>query len=132
MFLAGLEKDQKDAFLGLAHTLIVADGVLEARELSTMEQYRQEMNPSTDAGEKRYGVEQATAVFKTSSMAIKKQIMFELVALAYADKDFAEAENMLIEKFREELNLDKSFLEDCKKYVGELTDLYERIGRLVS
>lgn len=131
MFLANLERNQKNAFLGLAHALIAADGVLEARELSTMEQYRQEMNLHLAAGEEFCGTEQAIAVFNAASLTVKKRIMFELVALSYADQNFAEAENVLIEKIQTDLGLDRDFLETSKTYVTELMDLYGRISRLV-
>lgn len=132
MFLAGLEREQKKAFLGLAHALIAADGVLENHELSTIEQYKVEMNLCTMEDEAEYGVEQAITLFGTASIAVKKQIVFELVALACVDKDFADAENVLIEKIQAGLDLNDEFLKNCKAYIEELTDLYERIGKLVS
>ena len=44
MFLANLTGNQKKAFLSLARKLIEADGLLQKDELSTLEQYKREMN----------------------------------------------------------------------------------------
>lgn len=131
MFLAALKKEQKRAFLGLAQKLIAADGTLCQSEITTMKQYRVEMNLRTAREEREYDMEQALEVFKNTTTTVKKQIMFELVALACVDKDFSDPENTLIEKILSCLDLDGAFLENCKANVKELIELYEKIGKLV-
>lgn len=132
MFLVNLAEKQKSAFLDLARALIAADGVLSNDEASMMEQYKLEMALSTDFEESQGQVEQAVDVFKTASTAVKKQVVFELVALACADNDYADEEKCILNKIVVSLGLETAFIEECRVYVGELTDLYSRIGKLVS
>lgn len=132
MFLANLTDDQKNAFLGLAQTLVSVDGVVSDDETSMLEQYKQEMSLSTSTSIPQQEIEQSIEVFKTAFPSIKKQIVFELVALACADNDYADTEHRLLNEIGISLDLDAAFLGECKAYVRELTALYERIGKLVS
>lgn len=132
MFLTNLAEKQKIAFLDLARALIAADGVLSDEEVSMMEQYKLEMALVTNLEEPQGQVEQAVDVFKTASTAVKKKVIFELVALACADNDYADEENRFLKEIVVSLDLEPVFIEESRKYVGELTDLYDRIGKLVS
>lgn len=130
MFLANLPEEQKKAFLSLAQAMISADGVLNEDETEMMEQYRKEM--ALPAGEtEAQPVESVMAAFKGASAGVKKQIVFELLALAYVDNDYAEQEKRMLEKVVREFDLDGKFLDKCKPCVVELVDLYERIEQLV-
>lgn len=131
MFLVNLTDEQKNAFLSLAQTLISADGVVSDDETSMLEQYKQEMSLPASSTILQQGIEQSIEVFKSSFPTIKKQIVFELVALACADSDYADAEHRLLSEIEVSLDLDATFLGECKAYVRELTALYERIGKLV-
>lgn len=132
MFLANLAGEQKTAFLDLARALIAADGVLSDNEISMMEQYKLEMALTTTSEESQGQVEQAVDVFKPTPAVVKKQVVFELVALAFADNDYADEEDRLLSEITVSWGLDAAFLDECRVYVKELTDLYQRIGRLVS
>lgn len=131
MFLADLTEPQKMAFLHLAYGLIAVDGVLRQDEIAMMEQYKREMAMMIPMDGIQGETEQALAVFETAPVTKKKQIVFELVALACADKDYADLENVLIKKISDALGLNPDFIEKCRAYVMELNGLYERIGRLV-
>ena len=131
MFLANLTGEQKAAFLVLAQTLIAADDVLSDDEVSMMEQYKQEMAFPASMNVPRQSVEQCTEVFKAGAKVTKKQIIFELVALACADNDYADEEHHFLGAVSTALGLDAAFLGECRAYVRELTALYERIGKLI-
>jgi len=132
MFLANLTNEQKPAFLSLAQAIVAADGVLSRDEASMMEQYRQEMAFPVSAEEQSQSFEVSTEVFKTAPLTVKKQIVFELVALACTDNDYADEERRLLGEIGAALDLDMAFFGECRAYVRELTALYERIGALVS
>lgn len=132
MFLANLTDEQKGAFLNLAQTLISADGVVSDDETSMLEQYKQEMSLPASTTIPHWGIDQCIEVFKIASPMIKKQIVFELVALACADNNYAREERHFLEDAGTALELDVYFLGECRAYVRELTALYERIGKLVS
>lgn len=132
MFLATLNETQKLAYLDLSYNLIAADGMLSDDEMTMMEQYKQEMNISVPLTELSNNTDRAIAVFQGTSSTVKKQILFELVGLAYADNNYAEEERIFLEKSCAAWGLNLDDLELCKAYVTELMDLYGEIGRFVS
>lgn len=132
MFLANLTEKQKPAFLELARALIAADGVLSSDEVSMMEQYKLEMVLTSGSEELQERAGQAVDAFTTASVTVKKQVVFELVALACADNDYASEEDRLLNEIAISFGLEAAFIDECRVYVGELTDLYSRIGKLVS
>lgn len=132
MFLATLTEKQKIAYLDLSCSLIAADGTLSGDEMVMIEQYKQEMNISVPLAELSGDVDGAIAVFQSASAAVKKQILFELTGLAYADNEYAEEEGVFLEKSCTAWGLDLSDLGLCRTYVTELMDLYGKIGHFIS
>ena len=130
MFLSNLSEQQKPAFLSLAQALITADGVLSKDETAMMEQYRQEMGLSADVP--MPAETESIYTFQAAPPSVKKQIIFELVALACADNDYADEERGLLGKLCGVWGLDTTFLDDCDPCIRELTAVYERIAKLVS
>lgn len=131
MFLAGLTDRQKTAFLNLAQKLVVADSILNEDELSMMEQYKQEMNLDVSLDECQEEAKQSMAVFQTASLQLKKKIVFELVGLACADRDYADSEAELVKEIGESFGLDTVFLEACKRHIEKLMGVYQEIGVLI-
>lgn len=131
MFLAGLNDNQKDAFMTLAYKLIAVDGVLDEGELDMMVQYKLEMNLPPDYDETQGELETAIVTLASESDTIKKQILFELVGLACAGDDYENEEYTLIEQIRTAFGLRADFPGKCEVYISELTKLYEKIGTLV-
>lgn len=132
MFLANLAKDQKLAFLNLAHALIAADGLLSREEVSLMKQYEQEMKLSIESEKLEMKQEQAICVFKVAPVAIRKQVIFELVALACVDNEYAVKEDCLLNEFIVSLDIDATFLDECRTYINKLADIYKQVNMLVS
>ena len=132
MFLANLSDNQKKSFLSLARKLIEADGLLQKDELSTLEQYKREMNLPADhtGGEETW--EESISVFQAEPTSVKKQIAFELLALACSDREYAKEEELLLEKLRTSLELEEDFFMQGRAYLRELVSLYDKIGALVS
>lgn len=130
MFLSNLSEHQKPAFLSLAQSLISADGVLSKDETAMMEQYRQEMGLPVNVP--MPAETESVYAFQDAPPSVKKQIVFELVALACADNDYADEERGLLSKLCGAWGLDAAFLDDCGPCVRELTAVYERIAKLVS
>lgn len=132
MFLANLTGDQKRSFLSLAQKLIEADGLLQKDELSTLEQYKREMGAAPDSVAKEETLEESISVFQAGSKAVKKQVAFELLALACSDREYAKEEELLLEKIRASLDLEEDFFMQSRAYLRELISLYDKIGALVS
>jgi len=131
MFLANLEEEQKKSFLILAQAMVWADGVLQEEEISMMNQYQQEMGLPISTEIRQEPTEQALETFQHTTVSVKKQILIELMALAYSDNEYADEEQLLIKKIAAALELDADFLSKCEEYVVKLLDLYGRIYKLV-
>lgn len=131
MFLAKLARKEKAAFLNLAQALIGADGVLNEDEVAMLEQYKAEMSLESSEEGSQEEIERSIDVFKDTAAGIKKQITFELMALACADKEFVTEEHAILQKLVESWELESSFLTECNECVEELLKLYEKIGALV-
>lgn len=130
MFLADLKEREKTTFLNLAYTLIASDGILCKDEIAMMEKYKQEMNLWIPLEESHEETIQSIGVLKSASIVVQKQIIFELVALSYADKDLADAEHEFLKKIGQALDLNADFLNACKTLVAKLVDLYGKIEEL--
>lgn len=132
MFLGNLTKEQKPHFLSLATAVILADGVLGDAEVTMLEQYKQEMAlpPSTNIATEP--VSQAIEAFQSASGTVKKQIVFELLALSYADNDYSPEEESLLREIALGLGLDVAFLKESLGYIEKLNALYGGIRTLVS
>ncbi len=132
MFLAKLENQQKKAFMTLAHAIVWADGVQDEGEISMMNQYKMEMNLPLSYDETQGNIEQAISVFASTPRTLKREVIFELVALACAGDDYETEETAMIQKVQTAFEVDEVFLNVCKDYIQQLTALYQKIGELVN
>lgn len=130
MFLNKLTSTEKKAFLSLADALTATDGVLSADEIAMMEQYKQEMNLSIDS-DSLPTVSESIKVFKDTSNTVKRQVTFELVALACADKDYSVTEHDWLVQIGEHFGIEITYLDKCKNLVEKLLVLYNEIGHLI-
>lgn len=132
MFLANLDDRQKPAFLTLAKSVIAADGVLADEEMLMMEAYQQEMSLIVPFNQIQLNETEALSVFESSAAIQKKQIFFELTALAYADQKYAEEEHIPLAKIAYKIGLDAEFHDKCRKIAEKAILLYAEIGSLIS
>lgn len=132
MFLTELTKPQKDAFLSLSHAIISADGVRSSDEVTMMAQYRQEMGLAAAYELPQKSFDSAVAIFEAADISVKRKVIFELVALAYADHNYANEESQLLNEVCESFKLDSTFLNQSGDCVSRLMQLYDEIGQLVN
>lgn len=132
MFLGNLTEEQKPHFLSLAAAVVLADGVLGEAEVTMLEQYKQEMALPPSADISTEPVSQAIEAFQSASVTVKKQIVFELLGLSYADNDYSPEEEKLLREIALGLGLDAVFLKESQRCIEELNSLYGRIRVLVS
>ena len=86
MFLSTLSDPQKEAFMGLAHNVVVSDGDLTVEEQAMMEDMRREMDlpPGYEATYLDIeGIEEVFDSKKTQAIAL-----LSLIRLGYADGAF--------------------------------------------
>lgn len=128
MFLMQLHSEQKYAFMTLARNLVAADNVFTPDEQAMMEQYRQEMGLENDGD---VSSEQAIACFSSATGNIQKKIMFELLALAYADTNYSSEEQMYLKKLLTAFGLHEDFLVSARDVLSALDDVYKRLAVLL-
>lgn len=97
-----------------------------------MAQYRQEMELAASYPFTPKAFKSALEVFDTAEESVKRKMLFELVALAYADHNYANEESSLLNEAKDAFGCDEDFIDECGKYVSRLVELYAKIGRLVN
>lgn len=97
-----------------------------------MAQYKLELGLPASAEPIEGSVSQLTEAFQNAPTSIKKKALFELVALACADNEYANTEHGLLTEICSSLHLDNSYLVPFRKYVLKLTELYSEINNLMA
>ena len=99
MWLSSLEPEQRKALLGLAHNVVVSDGLLDPNEEGMLDEFKREMelNP---AEESEYleleGIEQIFDSRKSRLIAL-----LNLLRLSYVDGAFEIEEECLLREISE-------------------------------
>jgi len=96
MWLTALKPEQRKALLGLAHNVIVSDGLLDPNEEGMLDQFKREMdlNPRLEADYLELdGIE---AIF--ASRQSRVIALLNLIRLSYADGAFEIEEECLLKE----------------------------------
>lgn len=96
MWLSSLKPEQRKALLGLAHNVIVSDGLLDPNEEGMLDQFKREMelNPSIESDYLELeGIEQVFDTRKARFIAL-----LNLIRLSYADGAFEIEEECLLKE----------------------------------
>ena len=96
MWLSALSAEQREALLGLAHNVVVSDGVLDPNEEGMLDQFKREMelHPSVEA--EYLELEGVDATFDTRRSRIIA--LLNLIRLSYADGAFEIEEECLLKE----------------------------------
>ncbi len=96
MWLSALNEGQREALLGLAHNIIVSDGLLDPNEEGMLDEFKREMelHPATEADYLELeGIEQTFDTRKSRLIAV-----LNLLRLSYADGAFEVEEECLLKE----------------------------------
>jgi tellurite resistance protein len=96
MWLSSLHPEQRKALLGLAHNVIVSDGLLDPNEEGMLDQFKREMelNPSIESDYLELdGIERVFDTRKSRVIAL-----LNLIRLSYADGAFEIEEECLLKE----------------------------------
>jgi tellurite resistance protein len=109
MWLSSLHPEQRKALLGLAHNVIVSDGLLDPNEEGMLDQFKREMelHPSIQADYLELdGIEQVFDSRKSRVIAL-----LNLIRLSYADGAFEIEEECLLKEISRTFQVtDEEFL----------------------
>jgi tellurite resistance protein len=109
MWLSSLEPEQRKALLGLAHNVIVSDGLLDPNEEGMVDQFKREMelNPATELD--YIELEGIDRIF--DSRKARVIALLNLIRLSYADGAFEIEEECLLKEISRAFDVsDEEFL----------------------
>lgn len=132
MYLTKLSEREKELFLNLANAVVLADGQVVEQELSSLNYYSREMNfPYCMKNEISNLDEILNELREKSTDEIKRVFLLELLALAFADKDYAEAEEEILKKICAAFGFSNSvYFKTLYLVVDYLSDL-DKMGKFI-
>lgn len=132
MYLALLNKEQKECFLGLAYNISNIDGNYSESERKLLESYCDEMNLDYSDSVAKKDLESLLAtitnLFDERSI---KVVVFELIGLAMVDNNFDESEYNMINKIIEKFMIGSDFIEKCKSLINAYIEVQYNINSLI-
>ncbi len=109
MWLSSLHPEQRQALLGLAHNVIVSDGLLDPNEEGMLDEFKREMelNPAEESDYLELdGIERIFDTRKSRVIAL-----LNLIRLSYADGAFEIEEECLLKEISRTFEVsDEDFL----------------------
>lgn len=132
MYLALLNKEQKEIFLGLAYNLANIDGDYSSSEQQMIESYCGEMNieysDSIAKVELNTIMENINKIFDNKSIKI---VLFELIGLAMVDNNYDETEHAFLNSIQNLFSVDSEFMSKAENYIKNYLDLQLNINTLI-
>ena len=96
MWLSALSAEQREALLGLAHNVVVSDGVLDPNEEGMLDEFRREMELHPGIELEYLELDGVDATFDTRRSRIIA--LLNLIRLSYADGAFEIEEECLLKE----------------------------------
>jgi len=130
MWLTSLEPDQRKALLGLAHNVIVSDGLLDPNEEGMLDQFKREMelNPELESDYLELdGIEDIFATRKSRVIAL-----LNLIRLSYADGAFEIEEECLLKEISRTFDVSDEEFMLLDNWVRRLVALEDEARGLMS
>ena len=109
MWLSTLSEAQRMALLGLAHNVVVSDGLLDPNEEGMLEQLRREMGIDAEYKLDYLELDGISQIFSTRPVRVVA--LLNLLKLSYADGAFEVEEECLLKEISSTFNIpDDEFL----------------------
>ncbi len=132
MFLNSLNSTEKDNFMKLAVAVIKADGVVEESEKQILSAYANEMQIPVCNLDKQCDADSIIKEFAvTSTLQTKRIIFLELLALAFADGNYAAEEKALVQQLTDAFEFDRAFIEQAINLEDTYVAAYMSLVNLV-
>lgn len=96
MWLSALSSEQRQALLGLAHNVVVSDGLLDPNEEGMLDEFRREMELHPAVESEYLELDGVDATFDTRRSRII--VLLNLLRLSYADGAFEIEEECLLKE----------------------------------
>lgn len=115
MFLSNLNLEQKQAFLGLAHQFISADGQLAPQEEAMLGAMKTEMGLSEH--EKPISAELHNLLKPFDSKYARASVLLEIVGLGYSDNNFHPEESQIVQTIAQNFEISKEEVRQMENWV---------------
>ena len=116
----------------LAVAIIKADGIVEESEKQILSAYANEMQIPVCNLEEQGDTDKVIKEFAMNSTIQTKRIVFlELLALAFADGNYAAEEKALVQELADAFDFDKSFIEQAVNFEDAYVAAYMSLVNLV-
>lgn len=121
MWLAALSSEQRGALLGLAHNVVVSDGLLDPNEEGMLNEFKREMelNPALEG--EYLELDGIDAIFATRKSRIIA--LLNLIRLSYADGAFEIEEECVLREISRGFGIDNEEFKLLDNWVRRLLSL---------
>jgi uncharacterized tellurite resistance protein B-like protein len=131
MFLNRLEKNEKVAFLELAHHIARSDGDFSEDQKDIIGKYCMEMQiEDIKYDEEKFDI--YNTLDKVKNKSSKKIILLEIMALIYSDNFLHEEERKVLEKVLEEFDLNYNLSIVYTEWAKTMLSLYKQGNALIN
>ena len=129
MWLSSLSDRQRDALLGLAHNVIVSDGLLDPNEEDMMDEFKREMALKPDVVADYLELEGIDAIF--DSRRARTVAILNLLHLSYADGAFEIEEECLLKELAQTFGMSGDDFRRMDDWVKRLVALENEARHLM-
>jgi len=130
VWLASLSKDQQIAFLGLAHNVIVSDGLLDPNEESMLTEFKLEMGLPVDKEVDYLELDGIDVVF--DARRARRVALLNLLRLSYSDGAFEIEEECVLKEISRVFGVSDDEFLLLDNWVKRLVGLEEEALSLMS
>lgn len=132
MFLNRLNTSERESFLSLALLAAEANGVVEAEEYAMMEEYCREMGIAFFDARKIKSFEKVAALFKESTIEIKRIVILEIIGLMNADGAYDDQEKAFVQKLAQAIGVSEVYVSNLSGLIDRYLDLVREMAIEVS
>jgi tellurite resistance protein len=129
MWLSSLQVEQRHALLGLAHNVVVSDGLLDPNEEGMLNEFCREMGLPSDTNIEYLELEGIGAIFDTRRVRVVA--LLNLLKLSYADGAFEIEEECLLKQIGECFDIGDAEFLLLDNWVKRLISLEEEAESLM-
>ena len=129
MWLSALSAKQRKALLGLAHNVVVSDGLLDPNEEGMLDEFKREMELNPAVESQYLELEGIGAIFDTRASRIIA--LLNLIRLSYADGAFEIEEECLLIEVSRSFGLDDAEFKLLDNWVRRLQSLENEARNLM-
>ena len=130
MWLSTLTDQQRDALLGLAHNVVVSDGLLDPNEEDMLDEFKREMALRPDAVSDYLELEGIEAIF--DSRRARTVAVLNLLRISYVDGAFEIEEECLLKEVARAFGISDDDFALMDNWVRRLAALEEEARELMS